>query len=48
MFIEKEMGHLNIKKLRCIMIFETDWQLLLKWQSSQRFLPKTEKAEMLV
>jgi len=30
------------------MIFEADWQLLLKWYSSYGFLPKTEHAKTLV
>jgi len=30
------------------MIFEADWQLLLKWHSSYGFLPKTEQARTLV
>jgi len=30
------------------MIFEADWQLLLKWHSSYGFLPKTEAAGTLV
>ncbi len=30
LFIEKEMGNPDIDRLRCIMIFEADWQLLLK------------------
>jgi len=30
------------------MIFEADWQLLLKWHSSYGFLPKTEMARMLI
>jgi len=46
-FIEKEIGNLNIDQLRCIMIFEADWQLLLKWHSSYGFLPKTKAAGML-
>jgi len=29
------------------MLFEADWQLLLKWHSSHGFLPKTEHAGML-
>jgi len=29
------------------MIFEANWQLLLKWHSSYGFLPKTEKAGTL-
>jgi len=29
------------------MIFEADWQLLLKWHSSQGFLPKSEEARAL-
>jgi len=29
------------------MIFEVDWQLLLKWHSSYGFLPKSEQAQAL-
>jgi len=29
------------------MIFEADWQLLLKWHSSYSFLPKSELAHAL-
>jgi len=47
MFIEKEMGNPDIEQLRCIMIFEADWQLLLKWYSLYGFLPITEKAGTL-
>jgi len=43
-FIEKEIGNPDIARLRCIMLFEADWQLLLKWHSSYGFLPLTEKA----
>jgi len=48
MFIEKELGNPDIECLQCIMIFEADWQLLLKWYSSYGFLPATEKAGTLV
>ncbi len=30
LFIKKELGNPNLNKLRCIMIFEANWQLLLK------------------
>jgi len=30
------------------MLFEANWQLILKWHSSHGFLPKTEKAGTLV
>ncbi len=46
-FIEKELGNPDIDRLRCIMIFEADWQLLLKWHSSYSFLPHTEMAGTL-
>jgi len=46
-FIEKEPGNPDIAKLRCIMIFEADWQLLLKWHSLYGFLPKSETANAL-
>jgi len=47
MFIEKEAGNPDINHLRCIMLFEADWQLLLKWYSSYGFLPATEHAGAL-
>jgi len=47
-FIEKEIGNPELERLRCLMIFEADWQLLLKWSSSYGFLPKTEQAHTLV
>jgi len=47
MFIEKDLGNLDLNLLRCIMIFEADWQLLLKWHSSYGFLPQTEHAHTL-
>jgi len=46
-FIEKEMGNPDLNRLRCIMLFEADWQLLLKWYSSYGFLPRTEEAGTL-
>jgi len=47
-FIEKELGNPELKRLCCLMIFEADWQLLLKWHSSHGFLPKMESAKTLV
>jgi len=47
-FIEKELGNPDIDRLRCIMIFEANWQLLLKYQLSYGFLPKTEEVGQLV
>ncbi len=47
MFIEKELGNPDLNRLRCIMIFEADWQLLLKWHSAYGFLPKSKQQEML-
>jgi len=47
MFIEKDLGNPDINLLQCIMIFEADWQLILKWHSSYGFLPRTEKANTL-
>jgi len=47
MFIKKELGNPNLARLRCIMIFEVDWQLLLKWHSSYGFLPKSEQNHAL-
>jgi len=41
-FIEKDPGNPDINFLRCIMIFEADWQLLLKWQSAYGFLLKSK------
>ncbi len=46
-FIEKELGDPDLARLHCIMIFEADWQLLLKWHSSYGFLPKSELAHAL-
>ncbi len=46
-FIEKELGNPDLVRLRCIMIFEADWQLLLKWHSSYGFLPKSKLAHAL-
>jgi len=46
--IEKEIGNPDINRLRCLMLFEADWQLLLKWHSSYGFLPCTEEAGMLI
>jgi len=46
-FIEKELGNPDLNHLCCIMIFEADWQLLLKWHSSYGFLPCTEQAGTL-
>jgi len=48
LFIEKDLGNPDLNKLRCIMIFKADWQLLLKSSSSYGFLPQTEQAGMLV
>jgi len=47
-FIEKEFGNPELNRLRCLMIFKADWQLLLKWHSSYGFLPKTEHTKTLV
>jgi len=41
MFIEKELGNPDLTRLQCIMLFEANWQLLLKWHSSHGFLPKS-------
>jgi len=46
-FIEKDLGNPALNRLRCLMIFEADWQLLLKWHSAQGFLPKSEAAQTL-
>jgi len=46
-FIEKELGNPDLNQLRCLMIFEADWQLLLKWHSSYGFLPKAEQNHTL-
>jgi len=46
-FIEKELGNPDLNRLRCIMLFEADWQLLLKWHSSYGFLLKSEIAKTL-
>jgi len=47
LFIEKELGNPDLNRLRCIMLFEADWQLLLKWHSSYGFLAKSETANTL-
>jgi len=47
LFIKKELGNPDLNCLRCIMLFEADWQLLLKWHSSYSFLPKSEDANAL-
>jgi len=47
MFIEKDLGNPDLQWLRCIMIFEVDWQLFFKWHSSYGFLPKAETAQTL-
>jgi len=47
-FIKKELGNPELEHLHCIMLFEADWQLLLKWHSSQGFLPHTKQAGTLV
>jgi len=39
MFIEKELGNPDLNRLRCIMIFEADWQLLLKLALFLRLSP---------
>jgi len=46
-FIEKDLGNPDLQCLRCLMIFEANWQLLLKWHSSYGFLPKAETAQTL-
>ncbi len=46
-FIIKEMGNSHINLLCCIVIFEADWQLLLKWHLSYSFLKCTELAGTL-
>jgi len=46
-FIKKEIGNPDINRLHCIMIFEADWQLLLKWHLSYGFLPKAEQHHTL-
>jgi len=47
MFIKKDLGNPDLNLLQCIMIFEADWQLLLKWHSSYLFLPKSKQAHAL-
>jgi len=47
MFIEKDLGNPDLNRLRCIMIFEADWQLLLKWHLAYGFLPKSESHQTL-
>ncbi len=47
LFIEKGPGNPDINRLWCIMLFEADWQLLLKWHLSYGFLPKSEQVHAL-
>jgi len=47
MFIEKDPGNPDLQRLQCLMIFEADWQLLLKWHSAYGFLLKAEEAKTL-
>ncbi len=47
MFIEKDLGNPDLNRLRCIMLFEADWQLLLKWHSAYGFLPKSKQQQTL-
>jgi len=47
LFIKKELSNPHLDRLHCIMIFEANWQLLLKWHSSYGFLPKTKEAGTL-
>jgi len=47
LFIEKELGNPDLNRLQCIMLFEVDWQLLLKWHSSYGCLPKSEATNSL-
>jgi len=46
-FIEKDLGNPELNRLCCLMIFEADWQLLLKWHSAQGFLPKSEATQTI-
>jgi len=46
-FIEKDLGNPDLNRLCCLMIFEADWQLLLKWHSAKGFLPKSEARKTL-
>jgi len=46
-FIEKDLGNPDLNRLRCVMIFEADWQLMLKWHSAKGFLPKNEARQTL-
>jgi len=48
LFIEKDLGNLDINRLWCTMLFEANWQLLLKWHFLYGFLPKTEEAGTLI
>jgi len=47
LFIEKELGNPDLNCLCCIMLFEANQQLLLKWHSFYGFLPKSETAHTL-
>jgi len=42
MYLEKKPGNPMIDSLRTLHLFEADYNLLLKWHSSQGFMPKSE------
>jgi len=42
--LEKEMGNPQIDQLRTIHLYEADYNLLLKWSSSQGFILTSKKA----
>jgi len=43
MYLEKILGSQYINHIQTLHLFEADYNLLLKWHSSQGFLPKAEK-----
>jgi len=42
MYLKKEPGNLRIDKLCTLHLFEADYNLLLRWHSSQGFLPRAK------
>jgi len=48
LFLEKDPGQPKINRLRAIHLMEADWNLLLKWFSSQGFFKQAEANGILV
>jgi len=47
LLLEKDAGNPTIDRLRTIHLYEADYNLLLKWFSSQGFILKSEKAHRI-